>query len=102
MRPVEQKICPECNTSFDCGGNCWCSKYPPIMPLTPNEGCYCQKCFHTIMVKRVEGIMDDPTPEMIQKIKTLGPTKQLIEDIDYSINTEGVKVFTEWYLLRNE
>ncbi len=102
MRGVEMKTCPECNVQFECGGNCWCNAYPPIMSVTPNRGCYCQKCLHEVMVNKVNEFMNNLTPEAEEMVKALGPVKTPMIDIDYTLNEQGEKQFTTWYQLRNQ
>ncbi len=101
MREVEKKICPECSIEFNCGGTCWCNKYPPIIPVTPNRVCYCETCLHKVMVKSINEIMQDLNPEMEAKIKALGPVTNPMLDIDYYSDSEGNEIHTEWYILRS-
>jgi hypothetical protein len=101
MREIEEKYCPNCNKSFDCGGQCWCASYPPIIEVTPNNGCFCPECLHEQMINRINLIMTDLTEENIIKIKNLGPVTNPIEDIDYILKPNGDKEFTQWYNLRN-
>jgi hypothetical protein len=95
------KTCPTCSTTFECGA-CWCAKYPPIMTIEPNNGCYCPDCLHGIMVVKIKDIMNNLTPDIINKIKALPPTDELLNDIDYSINSKGEKVFSKWYHLKKD
>ena len=101
MRKIEEKVCPNCNNSFNCGGQCWCVAYPPILEVTPNNGCYCPGCMHELVVQRIDNILTDLTEENILKIKNLGPVDNPIEGVDFILSSSGRKEFTQWYRLRN-
>jgi len=49
------KICPECNTEFNCSSaNCWCSKLPNIMSMNPGKGCLCPECLEKAVAKKLK------------------------------------------------
>jgi hypothetical protein len=54
-KPAERKkICPRCKSVFSCfDENCWCSKLPPVMPLSENSECLCPACLEKEIEKKV-------------------------------------------------
>lgn len=50
------KICPACNTEFECITNgdepCWCEKLPNIVPLD-SSSCLCPACLE-IKIKELQ------------------------------------------------
>ncbi len=97
--PTTTKICPKCNTEFQCSKKCWCYDYPPILPIT-NAGCSCQNCLHNEVQEKIEEYLTDLTPSKIKSIQKLGVPSKFIEGIDYNLNEKGHWVFTSWFLLR--
>lgn len=98
---VKEKVCPKCNTSFDCqSGNCWCGSLPPILPIEGNQGCLCKSCLTQEIKVKIETYIENITPQRQKEIKQLGSPQELVEEIDYYINKEGLYVFTAWYHLR--
>lgn len=100
-----EKTCPNCHKKFGCGagtGNgCWCTAFPPIMPLDDIIGCYCPNCLKDIIKEKIDQFVvefdpKDPLPEKYN----LDNHPQLLEDIDYYINEDDNWVFTSWYLIR--
>ncbi len=44
-----EKVCPECAATFDCSseGGCWCSGFPPALPLAEGATCLCPACLRS-------------------------------------------------------
>lgn len=96
------KVCPECSAELLCQSceECWCSNYPPILPLKGNNGCLCANCLEVKIKDEVTKYMRELTTEKIKVVQSLGKPSQFIDGIDYTINSNGSWVFTGWYLLR--
>ena len=102
---VKKKACSRCGVQFDCGlteeDHCWCSHYPPIFEPDPEINCFCPKCFHIEVKKKIEIYVSEMTPEKAlsdNRAKEL-PKTPLIKDIDYYTKTSTF-VFTTWYHLK--
>ena len=102
MTSAINKVCSSCKASFPCGGDCWCTNYPPIMPMNngPLENCLCEKCLSKQVITTIETYMENLSSEKIKKIQGMDKPKKLINGIDFNINQQGKLVFTKWYLLR--
>jgi hypothetical protein len=102
MDPIKEKVCPGCSSSFQCGGECWCNNFPPIISVKEKEvsDCLCERCLTNRLVDIIDDFMVDLSPEKIEQIKSLQKPEKLINGIDYNINQQGRLVFSKWYLLR--
>ncbi|MCK5814772.1 MAG: hypothetical protein KAH07_02395 [Flavobacteriaceae bacterium] len=49
---------------------------------------------------RIQEYVENLNPDRIKSIQNLGLPSTLIEGIDYTIDKNGYKVFSPWYLLR--
>jgi len=50
-----KKQCPECSKEFTCSSSdCWCGKFPRIMPLDMNKECLCSECLEKIINKKLK------------------------------------------------
>ena len=94
---MSAKSCSQCGQSFGCGiaeRGCWCSQFPPILPLTTESDCLCPRC---LLPKIQQAIADyllaHPAPEAIP---SQYHTAELVEGVDY-YREGGFWVFTEWY-----
>jgi len=98
------KICPECRMTFTCGqqeGACWCNIFPAIMPMDEQQGCLCPGCLKKMIKNKIEAFTVEPlTPQKMKRIRDLRLSDELIEDIDYYTDKQGIMVFTRWYHLR--
>ncbi len=55
MENYKKKICPICHKNFLCyTKDCWCSKFPNIMPFNSTGECLCFNCLKTAIEKRIE------------------------------------------------
>ncbi|MBD8490840.1 hypothetical protein IFO69_18960 [Echinicola sp. CAU 1574] len=97
---IKEKHCPNCQQSFECTHQCWCSAFPPIVPLEKEKGCLCPDCLKQEVIQRIDSWTTPLTKEKVKTIQQMGLPTQLIEGIDYTINEAGFYVFTSWYLLR--
>ena len=95
------KVCPKCSTEHSCyAQDCWCNDYPAILPMNPDQDCYCSTCLKTQIVSEINLYMTDLTPDKIKKVQALGKPSQYVKDVDFTINADGNWVFSSWYLLR--
>lgn len=97
---MREKICPSCATTFECGGDCWCNDFPAIMPLKPEQKCWCRSCLTNQLKRIIAEHMQNLSAEKIKEIQALGKPKTFTEGIDYTLNKQGAWVFSGWYLLR--
>jgi hypothetical protein len=50
------KVCPCCDAAFSCSRyNCWCSKFPPVMPMIEGSECYCPECLGKLINDKLKG-----------------------------------------------
>ena len=48
------KACPLCSAAFTCKPvDCWCSMFPPVMPMIENADCYCPECLDKIIKEKI-------------------------------------------------
>jgi hypothetical protein len=52
-----EKDCPACGAEFVCGagagdgGECWCSRLPPLGKLTQGGDCFCPTCLREAIAR---------------------------------------------------
>ncbi|WP_137404002.1 DUF5522 domain-containing protein [Echinicola rosea] len=97
---IKEKRCPNCQKAFACTTECWCSAFPPIVPLEENKGCLCPDCLKSAIQDRISHWTTNLNSKKIKAIQKMGKPTSLIEGIDYTINKQGFYVFSSWYLLR--
>ncbi len=95
-------ICARCSATLSCTADesCWCTNYPPLALPAAETQCLCPDCLKIQTMSQIVAYMFDLTEERKQQIMALGEPPQLIEDIDFQMNEDGLIVFTPWYLLR--
>jgi len=101
------KHCSVCGAAFTCGienerGTCWCSDYPPIMPLDFSQDCRCPDCLKMIVQEKIAEYLQTITPATAHAsdAPNYGTAGRLIEGIDYYLDEQGRFVLTAWYLLK--
>ena len=101
-----EKVCPRCKSSFGCGTGsqkgCWCDELPAMMPLEEGKGCSCPTCLKAAMLEKVEARLQEKggLADVLQKLRALKHSDNLIEGLDYYYNEAGNWVFTAWYHLK--
>lgn len=92
--------CITCKTLFECDSSksCWCTSFPPILRAEDNALCFCPECLLSLVQNKISQWATDPSKRT--EIANLGLPANLIKDVDYSVNKNGLMVFTAWYLLR--
>lgn len=96
---ITEKKCSVCQTSFSCGGTCWCTELPPIFPMDGTIDCLCKSCLTEKTKQYLNGYVEELTSEKITKIQSL-PKGKLVEGIDYTISPQGLYVFSKFYLVK--
>lgn len=102
----QEKICPQCTAKFLCDTGseteCWCSKFPPVMPMKSNADCYCPLCLEKAISQKIAVFLSSKQPDqtLMQQARRLGISGEPIENIDYYINKDDNWVFTAWYHLK--
>jgi hypothetical protein len=100
LKEAKKVACKSCSMEFECGGNCWCFKYPTILPMDFDTSCFCPECMTLLVMDYIEAYTKELTPEKLQKIQKMGKPKEMIRGIDYTLTSNGYKCMTKWYLLR--
>lgn len=101
----KSKKCSICNVGFECAGttsesNCWCSDYPTIMPLDFSLDCQCPACLKKSIISSIEAFCSEQDIKLlVAKAKPFQNDKQLVENIDYTLE-QGLYVFSKWYHLK--
>lgn len=104
---MKSKDCSICGSEFVCGPEsenkgCWCSDFPPIMPLDFSLDCRCPACLKRVVKEKIAEYLETLTLEnaVVGIAKNYATSSQPIEEIDYYLNEDGQFVFTAWYLLK--
>lgn len=101
--------CPSCGAAFECGTQqstpCWCSRLPPLLPLTPNDNttpgqCLCPQCLAKKLAQAIDRLLTSQSHEQALSLAARYPASQkLMEHLDYTVEN-GLYVFTAWYHLK--
>lgn len=96
-----QMNCFKCGQSIACnpGNNCWCESVPALNNFDLDQSCYCKDCLIEALSKEVNENRKCDNIQM-KKIAKLGLPIRIKENVDYTINEEGLYIFTPWYLMR--
>lgn len=95
--------CHNCNQSFQCNlqcdSHCWCADYPAVSYFDGVESCFCHRCLTTHIANQLENFIELNSTNDIIKFAKQFKVKDLIENIDYTVN-KGNIVFTKWFHLK--
>jgi hypothetical protein len=97
------KKCPECQEPVNCGAEsgqkCWCSNYPPIVPVDASKSCLCESCLKKKIKLEIEQFVQAYKDGKVENIAPKFATAEFVEGIDFYIEKE-YRVMTEWYHLK--
>lgn len=95
----DSPLCPQCDRKRTCSvnSNCWCHDFPPLLTASSERSCLCKDCLTANIKVKVDELI---THKKHDEIAALGPVSTPKESIDYTINQDGLLVFTAWYHLR--
>lgn len=97
--------CGRCDTSFECDVDaavgCWCSAYPPVLPVDDARDCLCPDCLALAVAAAIKNRLETccGLDAMLQLARPYQSESQLVENIDYTVEA-GRYVFTRWYHLK--
>jgi len=102
---VTQKSCSVCGKLLNCGlekpaTQCWCARFPPILPLESDKDCQCPDCLALSIGRRIEQVIDTNTlAQSLEMAAKFRDSSNIIENIDYTME-QGNLVFSAWYHLK--
>lgn len=96
-----QRVCPECDEAFTCGGEgCWCLALPAMLPPSSTASCLCPGCLPRRLGILIEKQLDQLDHEQALELARHERRRHApVEHLDYTME-EGKLVFTRWYLLK--
>lgn len=96
--------CSQCKASLSCQADninqCWCNELPAILPL--NEAataCLCRNCTITKINAFLAKLYQQPLEQQLCFAKSFSESKNLIEEIDYTVENNNM-VFSRWFFLK--
>lgn len=94
--------CSKCQNLLECKplGACWCMDYPKIPIRNTSDQCLCSSCLEASFAETINHSIAELSQDMMQSISNSFSIENLREQVDYTINKDGLLQFTKWYLIK--
>ncbi|ALQ09276.1 hypothetical protein EU508_11230 [Pseudoalteromonas fuliginea] len=101
---MTQLNCTQCHSTLTCNVDdisaCWCNELPAILPLDITAtSCLCRKCTLNKINTFLEGVYTQPIKTQINFAKQFRGNENLIEGLDYTMQS-GYMIFSKWFFLK--